>query len=182
MGSLRRRRGLIIPMVILALVVFGIYALTLIQSSQGEYRLTKKTINLSRAKMVARAGLAHASALIFQNEFTDRWYKQTPGPHGYYGVLEGTIGVDPYEGTYKVVAEDIANELPADWVGDDPEAKANRLEGLKYNRIDLFAEGNYGGTRVVVYQAVMLYPEEKVYEYEKTELGGIVSYTNVRLR
>lgn len=178
----RRRAGLVIPVVILALVVFGIYALTLIRSSQGEYRLTKKTINLSRAKMVARAGLAHASALIFQNEFSDRWYKQTPGPHGYYGVLEGTIGEPPFDGTYKVVAEDIANELPEDWVGDEPEAKAKRLDGLKYNRIDLFAEGHYGDTRVVVYQAVMLYPEEKVYQYEKSELGGIVTYSNVELR
>lgn len=176
------RRGIVIPLVILALVLFGIFAITLIQSSQGEYRLTQKTVALERAKMVAQAGLAHASALIFQNPFEERWYKQHQGPNGYFGVLEGSIGRDPYQGSYKVVAEDIANQLPGDWEGDAPEAKAKRLEGLKYNRVDLFAEGNYAGTRVIVYQGIMLYPEEPVYAYEKEAIGGVIQYTNVRVR
>lgn len=181
-GGARRRRGLVIPLVVLAILLFGIYALTLITSSQGEYRLTKKTANLARAKEVARAGLAHASALIFQNDFENRWYKMQQGPHGFYGTLEGTVGSGAYLGTYKVVAEDIANEMPAQWQGDEPEAKALRLEGLKYNRIDLFSEGTFGDTRVIVYQAVVLYPEERVYSFTKEDSGGFVQYTDVRIR
>jgi hypothetical protein len=176
------RSGIIIPMVILALTLFGIFAFTLIQSSQGEYRLTMKTVNLERAKMLARSGLAHASSLIFQNPFENRWYKQFQGPHGYFGVLEGTLGEGSEQGTYKVVAEDIANELPDDWKGANSAAKAKRLEGLHYNRIDLFSEGNYGDARVIIYQAVVLYPEEAVYSYIKSESGGMINYQNVSLR
>lgn len=177
------RSGLIIPLVILALVLFGLFAFTLIQSSQGEYRLTQKTVDLERAKMLARSGLAHASALIFQNPFEERWYKQNQGPHGYFGVLEGKLGEGtPEEGSYKVVAEDIANELPSGWEGSDSSAKAKRLEGLKYNRIDLFSEGIFRDTRVILYQALVLYPEEKVYAYEKESSSGMIFYRNVRVR
>ncbi len=179
-GSLRR--GMVIPMVIAALVLFGLYATTLLQSSKGEYRLTKKAIDRERAKLLAQAGIAHASALIYQNSFEERWYKQTQGPHGWVGTLEATLGEGADEGYYRVVAEDVANEVPEDKRGGDAASKAWRIENLTYSRIDLFAEGVFGESRVLLYEAVVLLPEENVYAFEKSEGATSVSYSNVRVR
>lgn len=173
---------MVVPLVVTALALFGLWATTLLQSSKGEYRLTKKAIDRERARLAAQAGLAHGAALIYQNPFTARWYKQQQGPHGYYGVVEGTVGEGLELAGYRVVAEDVANELEEDWKGASPEAKAKRIENLTYNRIDLFSEGSYGDSKVILYQAVILHPEEKVYEADKSESGSTVTYSNVRIR
>lgn len=176
------RRGIVIPLVVLALVLFGLFATTLLRSGQGEYRLASKTVERERAKLLAQAGISKAAALIYQNTFEDRWYKQVQGPHGWVGTLEGLLGEGPDEGYYKVVAEDVANELPPDWVGNSPEAKAKRIEGLTYNRIDLFAEGVFGNSRILLYQAIVLLPEEKVYAYDVNDDGVTKTFTNVTIR
>lgn len=179
----RSRRGMVVPLVISVLVLFGLYATTLLQSSKGEYRLTKKSIARERAKMLARAGMAHATALIYQVPFEERWYKQNEGPYGYWGSLESTLGEGGTEGYYRVIGEDVASEMPEEWKEDTPEAKALRIENLTYSRIDLFAEGVFLDSRVILYESIVLYPEQKVYAAEKEEgEDGSVTYTDVRVR
>lgn len=164
------------------MILLGLYVFSLARTSNDGYAQTKKTINHERAKMVAQSGLAHATALLFQNSFPERWYKQNPGAYGFWGTLEGSVGAGSEKGTYKVVGEDIANELPPEWKGNAPDARAARLENLKYNRIDLFSEGVYQGTRVILYQSLILHPEEPVYSYDKTDAAGMVTYENVEVR
>jgi len=160
-----RQRGIAIPMVVGALIIFGIFAWTLLFTSKEEYRLLQKTIYRERARLIAEAGLAKGSAMIFQNEFEQRWYKQVRSKYGFTASFTGEIS----GGEYEVRAEDIINTLRPDMVGGDVVARQKRVSKLKYNRIDLFSRGTYGDQSVIVYQAVVLKPEEKVYSYD-TEL------------
>lgn len=180
-AGLRRalRAGFAIPLVILALVVFFVFAGTLLFTSKGEYRLVRKTEDRERARYIAESGMAMASALIFQNDFEDRWYRKSVGKYGYTHVVEGPFS----GGTFRVRAEDIVNEM-SDTMKNDKEVRVTKLT---YKRIDLFARGTYGNESVVLYQALTMYPEEKVYGYDTStiDLGGGVSqtsYANIHIR
>ncbi len=173
------RRGIAIPLVMLALIVFFIFAGTLLFTSKGEYRLVRKTENRERARYIAESAMAVATSLIFQNDFEDRWYRKSKGRYGYTHVIEGAFG----GGDYRVRAEDMMNELTTELEND----KEKRINEFTYRRIDLFARGTFAKERVVLYQAISLKPEEKVYGFTTTSinLGDGVSqntYSNIRLR
>lgn len=178
------RRGMAIPLVLGALIVFAIFASTLMFSSKEEYRLLQRTIYRERARYIAQAGLARATALIFQNDFENRWHKgATRSAYGYTGVFRGELG----GGSYEVRAEDVMNRLTPEMTGSDAASRVARVTGLTYNRVDLFARGTYGDQSMIVYQAVVLKPEEHVYAWDETETAlpsGATgtAYTNVRLR
>ena len=179
----RRREGIAIPLVVGAIFVFIIFASSLMFSSKEEYRLVKKSIYRERARYVALAGLAKATALIFQNDFERRWYKQDKSKYGFTGKFTGSIG----GGDFEVRAEDIVNGLSPDMTGGDAASRERRVTGLTYNRIDLFARGTYGDQSVIVYQALVLKPEEKVYAYDAVPVvypNGAkgTAYTNIRQR
>ena len=131
-----RKKGIAIPLVVLALIVFSIFAGTLLFTSKGEYRLVKKTEDRERARYIAEAGMAVASSLIFQNDFEDRWYKKTIGKYGYTHSIAGEFS----GGSYKVRAEDLMNELFDELKND----KEKRIQKLTYKRIDLFSRGTFG--------------------------------------
>ncbi|MBI3891286.1 MAG: hypothetical protein HY303_07120 [Candidatus Wallbacteria bacterium] len=174
-----QRRGIAIPLVVLAIMIFMIFAGTLLFTSKGEYRLVKKTEDRERARYIAESAIAIASSLVFQNDFEDRWYRKTIGKYGYTHVIEGQFA----GGSYRVRAEDIMNELTDDLKND----KEKRILDLKYKRIDLFARGVFGNEAVILYQALSLQPEEKVYGFMTTvlDLGDGVSqtlYSNIHVR
>lgn len=173
------RRGIAIPLVILALVVFLSLAGTLLFTSKGEYRMVKKTEDRERARYIAESAIAIASSLIFQNDFEARWYRKVVGKYGFTHVIEGEFA----GGTYRIRAEDVMNEL-TDAMKNDKEA---RIKTLTYKRVDLFARGVFGSESVVVYQALSLNPEEKVYAYDTQtiDLGDSVTqaaYSNIHIR
>lgn len=173
------RAGFAIPLVILALMVFFVFAGTLLFTSKGEYRLVRKTEDRERARYIAESGLAMASALIFQNDFEDRWYRRSVGKYGYTHVIEGPFS----GGTFRVRAEDIVNEM-SETMKNDKEARVTKLT---YKRIDLFARGTFGNESVVLYQALTMYPEEKVYGYDTSTINlgdGVsqTSYANIHIR
>lgn len=178
-----RKKGLAIPLVVGGLIVFVIFASSLMFSSKEEYRLLQKSIYRERARQIALAGLAKATALIFQNDFESRWYKQSKSKYGFTGSFSGEIG----GGEYEVRAEDIVNEMSSGMTGGDSVSRENRVTKLTYNRIDLFARGTYAKQSVIVYQAVVLKPEEKVYSYDETPVSYAngatgTTYTNIKLR
>ncbi len=156
------RRGIAIPLVVLAIMVFMIFAGTLLFTSKGEYRLVKKTEDRERARYIAESAIAIASSLIFQNNFEDRWYRKTIGKYGYTHVIEGAFA----GGTYRVRAEDVMNELTPEMKADNEK----RILELRYKRVDLFARGAFGNEAVILHQALSLQPEEKVYGYTTTVL------------
>ncbi len=173
------RSGIAIPLVVLAIMIFMIFAGTLLFTSKGEYRLVKKTEDRERARYIAEAAMAIASSLVFQNNFDDRWYRKTAGKYGFTHVIEGPFG----GGNYRVRAEDVMNELTTELKND----KEKRILELKYKRIDLFARGVFGSESVILYQALSLQPDEKVYGYNTTvlDLGDGVSqtlYSNIHVR
>jgi len=177
------RRAIAIPLVVGAIFVFIIFASSLMFSSKEEYRLLQKNIYRERARYVALAGLAKATALVFQNDFEQRWYKQDKSKYGFTGSFSGEVG----GGKFVVRAEDVVNEMTSDMVGGDAVSRENRVTKLTYNRIDLFARGTYGDQSVIVYQAVVLKPEEKVYAYQAvpvTYSNGATgtAYTNIQQR
>lgn len=176
---MRRRDGIAIPLVVLGLILFFVFAGMLLFTSKGEYRLVRKTEDRERARYIAEAGLAIAGSLVFQNDFENRWYRKTVGKYGYTHV----IGGDFAGGTYRVRAEDVMNELTNELKND----KEKRINKLTYKRIDIFSRGSFGNESVVAYQALSLHPEERVYGFDTSsiDLGDGVSqvaYSNIRIR
>lgn len=154
---MRRRKGFAVPAVVCALALFAMYAGMVMYYSKGELSLLNKTIKQERALMIAESAVEMGRALLFQNDFENRWYKQEEfGSEriGFKGRLEGKIG----GGSFLLVAEDVANDGR-----DIPPAK--RIMELTYNRIDLFAEGRYGDTKVIVSRSLFWHPEQKCYGY-----------------
>lgn len=175
----KSKGGIAIPLVILALIVFFIFAGTLLFTSKGEYRLVKKTEDRERARYIAEAGMAVASSLIFQNDFEDRWYRKNVGKYGYTHAIAGDFA----GGNYKVRAEDLMNELTDELRND----KEKRIQKFTYKRIDIFARGTFGSESVLLYQALSLNPEEKVYGFntQTIDLGDGVTqaaYSNIHIR
>ncbi len=116
-----------------------------------------------QAQYLAESTMTAAAAAIFQNDFKSRWYRQKSGRYGgYYGEWAGSYGA----GSFEVVAEDMVKAT----VKEDDEKS---VKEATYNRIDLFSKGTCEGYSVVLYQALVLMPEEPVYE-------GISSGGNVR--
>jgi len=155
-----RNRGFIVPAVVAALVLFGLYASTLMLSSRGELGLLAKTIERERAQLIADSAIALGRSLIFQNDFDGRWYKQQvfgSSRIGFKGQMQGRFG----DGTFTLVAEDVANDGSAMDV-------AERVQKLTYNRTDLFAEGRYGSTSVIVVKSLFWHPEQQCYGYTTT--------------
>lgn len=158
----KRAGGFVVPLVVAALVLMGISVFMLLYAARGELGLIAKSIEQERARMIAESAIELSRAMIFQNDFAERWYRQeefSGGRVGYKGSLEGELG----GGTFMVVAEDVANDGSAMDVG-------TRVQSLTYNRIDLFAEGRFGETKVIVVKSLFWHPEQKVYAYS-TEQG-----------
>jgi hypothetical protein len=153
-GDSRRRGGFAIVIVLASLLFLFIIVFATFYYSSGEMNNLAKTINKIRAQYIAEAGAAVASAQIFNDGFDKRFYKnEIEGPWGYVGHLAGDYG----GGNYYVVCEDIANPMK--------DAK-KEFTGLTYNRIDLFSRGTYRDVSVVVYKALIIHPEEKVYTWK----------------
>jgi len=154
------RQGFFVPVVIGGLVLFGIYVSFLMFASSNELALTSKQIKQDRARVIAESAIELGRALIFQNDFERRWYKQEKlgaKRFGYKGSLSGTMG----GGQFLLVGEDIANPATGafqDWVAT-----------VTYNRIDLFAEGRYDDYKVIVYRSLYWHPEQKVWKWGTQE-------------
>lgn len=145
---------------VLALLAVGSFQYT----SRSSYRGLKQMEKRVQAQYLAESAMTAAAAAIFQNDFKSRWYRQRPGRYGgYYGEWAGTYG----EGSFTVVAEDIVKST----VKEDDEKS---VKEATYNRIDVFSKGTCAGYSVVLYQALVLMPEEPVYEAVPT--GDSVRY------
>src|SRR5205085_10995366 len=110
---------------------------------------------------VAEAGMTAAAAAIFQNPFEARWYKQGISR---YGGFSGTWSSALAGGTCTVVAEDVVKATL------DPKSEKS-FQDARYNRIDIFSRGTYEDYSVVLYQAIVLMPEEPVYEGIPATMG-----------
>lgn len=154
-GTSALRRGLALPIVVVGLLLFMIFAGTFLFSSKGEYRLLMKSVERERARYIAEAGLAKASALIYQNAFVERWYKGKRSKYGFCDSFTEQFG----GGVYEVFAEDVIHPMSSTMVTD----KEERIRKLRYARIDLFARGRFGRSSIILYQSIVLHPEEAVY-------------------
>ncbi len=178
-----------LPLVLCGLVVVALVFVAFQQLSVSGRHKVSWTEDRARAKYIAESALNMAAAAIFQNDFEQRWYKQSSKPNGKYNGFSGQFEGKYGGGTYKVVAEDIYKVTPikmsekegsADSVTFMTAAEvANSVHNnhkvaakLTYNRIDLFAEGTYGNYTVVAYQALALMPEEPVYKLVSSESMG----------
>ncbi|MBI4870493.1 MAG: hypothetical protein HY814_02890 [Candidatus Riflebacteria bacterium] len=148
------RDGFTLPTVaflgFLALLGVGYFQYT----AMASYRNLRHTERRVRAQYIAESAATAAAAAIFQNDFKGRWYRQHPGRYGgFCGKWTGHYG----EGTFEVVAEDVVKARVNE--GDEKSVKE-----ATYNRIDLFSKGTCGEYSVVLYQALVLISEERVYE------------------
>ena len=180
----RSDRGFVVPVAIGALVLFAIYGSFLMMASRGELNLTARRIKQERARLIAESAIEMARALVFQNEFQRRWYRQDKIGHkryGWRGTMKGALG----GGTFLVVGEDVTNSTKDFSVSD-----LASIKKLTYNRVDLFAEGRYEDCKVVVYKALFWHPEERVFEWDETPTNSVdpstgttlVRYDNFRQR
>ena len=152
--------GFVVPAAVSALILFAMYVGYLMYASRGELNLTARRIKQERARVVAESAVEAARALVFQNDFDNRWYKQQKvkaGRYGFTGEMKGTLG----GGTFRVVAEDVTNTTEGLGSGD-----YGWIASLTYNRIDLFSEGWFDDTKVIVYRSLYWHPEQKVFAWD----------------
>lgn len=150
------RHGLSLVAILVASVIALVVVAAFQMQSTASLKQTAKTEKRIRARMIAESALSGAAAVIFQNPFENRWYKDGRSAYGgFSGRTTGKYG----GGTYEVVAEDVVK-------GNTDPANEEALAELTYNRIDLFSKGTYEGFSVVVYQALVLMPEEPVYSVQ----------------
>lgn len=169
------RKGMAIPLVLVSIVMLFLVFAGLMMYSRGEVHNIDRTYKRMKAQYIAEAGAAAATAQIFGNDFEKRFYKgQQQGPWGYVGQMKADFN----GGEYTVVCEDITNPVK------DP---AKEFTKATYNRIDLFSRGTCDGVSVVIYKALILHPEEKIYSWktrnvEQADGKTMTEYYDIQVR
>ena len=194
------RKGIFVPVVIAAILLFGMYVGTLMFASRGELHMLSKRIRQERARNIAESAIEIGRSLIFQNKPTERWFKQKPlGPKrfGYKGTMKGKLG----GGSFLLVAEDVCdgskmvNEAMSNFSPDPNKSAAENqaaqyswISAVTYKRMDLFAEGRYEDAKVIVHKRLYWFPPQKVFEWDEVESYDAttnttgIKWTNIRQR
>ncbi len=170
-----KRRGLVLPLVLILAVLFSILVFSVHTMQRNEMGLVAKTLDQQRALTMAEAGYQRAMARIVAHHWSDRWYK-----HDNDGDNEDFCGsfnsitshgedddvntpLDPH-GSYEVYVQDHESE---DTAGPPAAAYDTRISGAKVDHTEIISVGTYtnGGkeTRVIVYARVAIVPEPLMY-------------------
>lgn len=199
------RRGVVLPIVILLVIVVGILLVAVFQYSMQETRTLDFVFHKKMAFNAAETGLETCAARLISRPFFERWYlkelvaangslearlKAIASPHFYPKDAGGVVYMR--NGAYRVCLVENAVKQPTVltpdvWKGkeEDPQVKDDMYLMARLSHVDMYSIGTWKNpatgklNRCLYYGKFVILPEPLLYEYD-TNGDGKISYIGAR--